>query len=143
MLDTLRAEYPRTFTRELANRWNMGLRTVIRKARELGIDKEPDFLPARRKEIGQLAKKARRPNPTKGMKGWFVPGSEAHRFTPETYRPLSPEARAQAIAKRNAAIDRDRLRLKYGMKPLTKLKLDPFAQPKRKAINAVSQQPNE
>ena len=73
------------YNRELAKLLNVSVRSVIRKARELNIDKEPGFLEKRRDEITKMAIKAHPPQPTKGKKGWSVPnsGPDIEIFTPE------------------------------------------------------------
>jgi len=80
MIKKLKEEFPYRFSKELAAEFEIGYRTLIRKARELGIDKELGFLEKNRKKITQMAIKARPLNPTSGLKGWSVPNSENTRF---------------------------------------------------------------
>lgn len=125
MLDRLKNEFPTSYNRKLAADLGVSMRSLIRKARELGIEKEAGFLDKRRNEISRMASEAKPPNPTKGKKGWCVPNSEATRFKPgqpsrmKTDRELAQKVRR----KRNETIRRERIRLKIGLKPLTKLKL--------------------
>lgn len=61
MVKKLRIEFPREFTRVLAKELGVSPRSVIRKARELGIDKIPNFLDINRKEITRMATEAHPP----------------------------------------------------------------------------------
>lgn len=72
--------FPKEYSRDLAANMGVSLRSVIRRARELGVDKESDFLEKRRAQITQLAQAAKPPHPMKGVKGWSVPGSEKYRY---------------------------------------------------------------
>lgn len=125
MVDTLKKEFPTSYNAELANALEVSSRSLIRKARELGLDKEPDFLKKRRLDIGRMAKKARGTNSTKGQKGWSVPGGESYRFRPG-HVPTTKTDRAlveRIREKRNETLRRERIRVKYGMEQLTKLRI--------------------
>jgi hypothetical protein len=124
MIDSLVRLFPVTFNRVLAKQLGIGWRSLVRKARDLGIEKEPDFLEKRRKEITDLAVKANH-NPNTGKRGWSVPNSEFTRFKPGniSVMKVNPDVVEKVRVKRNKTIKRERLRLKYGMPPLTKLKL--------------------
>lgn len=80
MVEILKDQFSTTFNRRLAEKLGVSMRTLIRKARELELDKEDDFLIKRRKEITLLSIKAHPENPKKGVKGWSVPNSENTRF---------------------------------------------------------------
>ena len=55
MLSKLYRDFPKKFNRELAAELGVSVRTLIRKARELGINKEPDFLDRNREVISRMA----------------------------------------------------------------------------------------
>lgn len=125
MIAKLRAEFPVRFNRELANDMGISWRSLVRKARELGIEKEEGFLDKNRTAIVVMIKKVRRPNPTKGMKGWSVPNSEQYRYKKGNVSIMSdPERHRKAQEKRNATIRSERIRIKYGLPQQTKLKLN-------------------
>ena len=125
MLFILQSEFSTTFNKDLAKKLNVGWRTLIRKARALGLEKESDFLEKNRIEIEKLAKAALKPQPTKGLKGWSVPNSEKTRFKPGNISPMSYDNLVveKCRTSRNKTIRRERIRLKCGLAPLTKLKL--------------------
>lgn len=92
MIRTLKFYYPYMFNRDLAQLLRISPRSLIRKARELGLQRPPDFLEKNRQAIKQRAgaaikargdvrgtwyKKGTRANPD----GEFKPG---HKETPET-----------------------------------------------------------
>lgn len=54
-LKLLRAYFPIMFNRPLAKQIGVSMRTLIRKARELGLEKKPGFLEERRRDIQRLA----------------------------------------------------------------------------------------
>lgn len=117
-------EFPIRFTREIANELKLGLRTIIRRARELGVDKEENFLEKRRDKISRMAQLSRPENPTKGDSSFRIPGGEKHQFK-KGHVP-NPEIVAKALKSRKETIKRERIRLKYGLRPITKMKLDPY-----------------
>ena len=89
MLDYLRRHYPTTLNEELAGCLGVSLRTLVRKARELGLVKDPAWLTAVWNERLYLANAAyrRKGNPggfKKGVRsnpdGEFKPG---HKESPE------------------------------------------------------------
>ena len=125
MIEIITSKFATSFNRDLADELGVGVRTVIRKARELGLEKEAGFLEKNRREISQMAKEARRPNPTKGQKGWSVPGSEKYRFKPGHIPAMkdNPELIERVHRKRNETIRNEKFRLKVGLEPETKLRL--------------------
>ena len=125
MIKTIKEKFPKEYNRELANELGISMRTLIRKARELGIEKEDGFLMKRKEEIQVMARKKRRPNSTKGLKGWCVPNSEATRFKPGNISPMSvdPGLVEKVRIKRNKTIARERARLRMGLEPLTRLNI--------------------
>ncbi|NDV83413.1 hypothetical protein [Bacteroides sp. 51] len=125
MIQKLIDSFPYTFNNRLAKDLGVSQRSLIRKARELGLEKEPDFFENHRGEMTQMAIAARRPNPTKGMKGWCVPGGEATQFKPGNIPAIKkdPMLVQRIREKRNNTIARERMRLRLGLDPLTKLKL--------------------
>jgi len=80
MDNRLRLLFPITFTRELSESMGISRRSIIRRVRELGIEKEPDFLEKNRDQITKMATEAHPPHPMKGVRGWCVPNSQQTRF---------------------------------------------------------------
>ena len=120
MIDKLKSEFPYRFSRDIGKDLGLSIRTIIRKARELGLEKESEFLDTNRTEISKRAQEARPYNPTKGMKGWSVPGGEKHRFQPGHVPQNNPE---KSRLTRNETIRKEKQRIKYGLPQKTKLKL--------------------
>ena len=124
-LDLIKGKFSTTFNNDLALELGCGCRTVIRKAREFGLEKEVGFSDKRRPEIIKRSTAVKRPNPTKGLKGWVVPGGEKFQFK-KGHVPASknnPEIAKKMKDSRNNLIRRERIRLYYGLEPLTKIKL--------------------
>lgn len=126
-LKILSQKFPVTFNRELAKEINVSMRTLIRKARELGLVKEPGFLDKHRATIAKMAV-ANNYNKYTGCKGWCVPNSEATRFKKgQTSRMKTDRGLVEKVHKaRNETIRRERIRVKYGLKKLTNLNLKSF-----------------
>jgi hypothetical protein len=113
-LKLLRDYFPTMFNKPLAAWIGVSMRTMIRKARELGLEKKPGFLDERRKDISALAaeslkksenvitrfKKGVRNNPA----GEFKPG---HVESPETKAKRS-EALKHSWKKRKARLELDK-----------------------------------
>lgn len=125
MIETLKKKFPIEYNKYLAIEIGVSIRTLIRKARELRIDKEPGFLEIRRNEISRLANAFRSPNPTKGQKGWCVPNSEASRFKPGNISPMavSQKVRDKVRKSRLKTIADERYRIREGLDRLTKMRL--------------------
>lgn len=124
MHDLLIAKFPVTFNRVLAKELGVSMRSLTREARKLGIEKIPGFLEKNRNEISRMAVQAHPAHPFKGVKGWCVPNSEKSRFQiGQTSVMSDPEICKRVHQKRNATIARDKIRRKYGLSPITKLKL--------------------
>ncbi len=136
MLDYLKVNFPIQYTPDLVAYLQISRRTIERKARELGLEKEPGFLEKRRETISKMAVAAHPGNPHKGERGWTVPNSETTRFKPGHIPAIvnNPEIRKKCTALRNETIRIERMRIKYGLPQNTKLKLDPYAQPKIKQL---------
>lgn len=134
MVDKLSAEFPNRFSRDIGNDLGISIRTVIRKAREMGLEKENDFLEKNREEISNRAQIARPENPTKGLKGWSVPNSEAYRFKKGNVPPNknNPELVERSARTRNETIRKERMRIKYNLPQQTNLNLNPYSYPKTK-----------
>lgn len=124
MIEILSKKFPISFNRELAKELNVSMRTLIRKARELKLEKEPGFLEKNRKTITQMAV-ANNYNKYTGVKGWSVPNSENTRFKKGRQSPMksNPELVEKVRVKRNETIKRERIRMRLGFSPLTKLNL--------------------
>ncbi len=126
MLKKMEEEFAFRFNIDLAKEMGIGLRTVVRKARELGLDKEPFFVVNNIKEMTRRAVIHRGENPTTGLKGWSVPNGEKTRFKNGHPSPMKdPEILKKAVDSRNDTIRIERLRMKYGLDQETKLRLNP------------------
>ena len=125
MVDIITSKFATSFNRDLADELGVSMRTMIRKARELGLEKEHGFLDKNRKKISQMARDARSPNPTKGQKGWSVPGGERYQFKPGHVPAMknNPELIERVHRKRNETIRNEKFRLRVGLHPETKLRL--------------------
>lgn len=124
MIDKMIAEFPIRFAEDLAKEFGVGKSTIIRKARELKLEKEPEFLSKRKYAISALAQAAKAPNPMKGIRGWSVPNGEAYRFKKGNISPMGDlEIRERSRKSRNKTIKSEKLRIKYGLEQKTKLKL--------------------
>lgn len=89
--------FPIMFNKPLAKWIGVSQRTMIRKARELGIEKEENFLDTRRDDINALLSEALKKAPdTNGTR--FKKGIHASRGTEfKKGHILSPEAEARRI----------------------------------------------
>lgn len=124
MINIIKEKFPNTFSIDIANNLNISIRSVIRKARQLGIEKEVNFLEKNKEEIQKRSRKNRPTNKTKGLKGWSVPNSESTRFKPGNIPPnKDPEILKKQVAARNETIRMERFRINNGLKQKTKLKL--------------------
>jgi len=126
MLDTLNAKFSTSYNKELAKKIGVSWRSLVRKARELGIEKEPGFLETHRQEITSMAVKANH-NPNTGNKGWSVPGGENHRYGKGHVPSMKTDRKVveKVRNKRNETIKRERFRVQYGLPQKTKLNLLP------------------
>ncbi len=120
MIDKLKTEFPNRFSRDIGKDMGISIRTVIRKARELNLEKIDNFLDQNRNEITRLAQENKQSNPMKGVKGFVVPGGEKHQFKKGHTPKNNPE---QSRITRNETIHREKLRIKYGLPQKTKLNL--------------------
>jgi len=116
MLQRLREEYPVRYNRELSRDLGVSVRSLIRKARELGVRKEDRFIEKRMAEIEKMAnsaaKKSKRPN----MKGRHL--NPAGEFKPGHKE--SAETKRRRIAALKDTAYREKVRLKYGLPRKTK-----------------------
>lgn len=125
MIEKLINEFPYRFNRVLASELGVSPRSLIRKARELRIEKEPGFLEKNRDVITRMAVEAHPPQQTKGKKGWSVPNSEHTRFKKGSISVMAidPDVVEKVRRSRNKTIRREKLRIKYGLPQKTRLKL--------------------
>lgn len=113
MLDYLRRHYPTTLNEELAGCLGVSKRTMIRKARELGLEKDPKWLLSvweERRQLARIVSKRKgypggfRKGERTNSEGWFKKG---HKLSPDEltkksrkikqwYRSHPVEARAKA-----------------------------------------------
>jgi hypothetical protein len=96
MLDKFKREFPHKFNRELAQEFGVSYRTVVKKARQLKLEKQTNFLQLNKPIIQKMARVA-----------------------------TTVEVIQRVHSKRNASIKRDKLRLAYGLDPYLKMKLNP------------------
>lgn len=95
-LKLLKDYFPTMFNKPLARWIGVSLRTLIRKARELGLEKKPGFLQERRRDIQRLAADAIRRSGNKATR--FKKG--VHNNPAGEFKPghrLSPEAKAKQV----------------------------------------------
>lgn len=121
MLERLLKEFPVRFNKELAKDLKVGWRTVVRKARELGIDKEPGFLDKRRVEITEMVAIAKENKPD-----WYVPHKESKGFIANRFKKGERQGDkqiAKAVASRNKTIKSERARIALGLPQETKIRL--------------------
>jgi hypothetical protein len=125
MVETLRNEFPTSFNKELAKKLGVSWRSLVRKARELGIEKEANFIESRRPEIVKMIARVRKANPKQTGKGFVVPNSEQYRFKAgHVPRMKHDRGLIDKVHKtRNETIKRERIRIKYGLPRITKLNL--------------------
>ena len=113
-LKLLRTYFPIMFNQPLAKWIGVSMRTLIRKARELGLEKKPGFLQERKRDIQRLAGDAIRASDHKNTRfkkgvhsnpaGEFKPG---HVESPETKAKRS-ESLKYAWKVRKAKIELDK-----------------------------------
>lgn len=165
MLTKLEQCFPTRYNRELAKEIGVSIRTLIRKARELGIEKEPGFLDKRRDEITEMAKATepwKHPESIRTQKAPAPEGFKACQFQPGEHRypevgfkkgqpspMLDPEIREKAHKNRNKTIAKDRDRINRGLSPRTKLVKNVTNEKKllkhvvNRTTKQMSQQPNK
>lgn len=68
MLQAVCERFPFEFSRDLAKELGVGWRILIRKARELRVEKEPDFCSKHRAEAVKKIALVRKPNPNPNQK---------------------------------------------------------------------------
>lgn len=124
MITIVREQFPLTFNKELAAQLGVSWRSLIRKARELGIEKEPGFLDKNRETITRMGVE-KNYNKYTGCKGWSVPNSEATRFKPGNISAMvtNPDVVQKVRKTRNETIRRERIRIRLGLTRLTNLNL--------------------
>ena len=112
-LDRLYKEFPLRFNKELARDLGVSWRTLVRKARSLGIEKDPDFYNKNRKEIAMRA--------SANSRYTYVAPSAA--FLKNSYKKGErPNIDYKAMGeKRSKAVELDRTLIAYGMKPKTRI----------------------
>lgn len=121
MIEKMKTEFPNRFTKDIADELNLGNRTIVRKAREMGLKKVEGFLDIKRKEIVELIQKNKGPHPHKGDSSYTIPNGEKHRFK-KGHVPVPCDYK-KATERRNEIIRQEKMRIKYGLPQKTKLKL--------------------
>lgn len=122
----LEANFANTSNDECARHCGCSPRTVIRKARAMGLDKSRDFM---RQAQANAAEAARIMNQGEGNSGKanLLKYGKAHQFKPGiTSRQRLGDEREnerlrKAHKKRNETISKDYLRLRWGFEPKTRL----------------------
>lgn len=119
MINKLHDLFPVMKTEDLAIDLGVSPRTVVRKARELGISKDPQWLSDVWEENRRLAQTINRIHPNKGSEN-FVKLGAAHRFKPG-HPPvqLSEEAKLRLHRRKAAIIRENTRRRKKGLPKLT------------------------
>lgn len=94
MIKILENRFHNTFNAVLARELKVSVRTLIRKARQIGLEKEPGFLEKNRATISKMAQKSRPKNDQETIKR-ITEAGKAYRFKkgniPPTIRKYSPE----------------------------------------------------
>lgn len=120
MIDKIIKEFPVRFTKDIAKDLNLGYRTIIRKARELGVEKIENFKAINQSKINQLISENHAPNPYKGQKGFIIPNSKKYHFK----KGEKPNVDySKIVDKRNELIRKEKMRLRYGLAQKSKIKI--------------------
>jgi len=124
-LSYLNENFANSFNKDIAKHLSIGWRSVVRKARELQLEKEDGFLDNHRDVISKMATDSHPEHPHKGDKGWCVPNSLHTRFKPGHISEMANnrELVLRVHEKRNATIKSERIRIRIGLQPKTKMKL--------------------
>lgn len=78
----LRLNFPHMATEICALMLGISNRTCVRRARELGLQKTPQFMKEAQAHTAKKAKESHLKNGTYRPKGYIIPGSEKYRFKP-------------------------------------------------------------
>lgn len=120
-LDQLTLLFPVTWNKELAKQFNCGWRTVVRKARELNLEKSESF-----RDSIDFSSFGKGNEPwNKGIKGLpMVPECVAKQFKKGNPSVMKDPAVAQRVrTRRNETIRIEKLRIKNDLPQKTKLKI--------------------
>ena len=112
MLTMIKALFPITFDSSLAMCLRVSKRSLIRKARELGLEKEPGFVEKRKEDI--RARQSEALKKTTNTRTRFKKGE--HRNPAGEYKPghrETPEERDKRVAAYKATIRRKRLQVRF------------------------------
>jgi hypothetical protein len=119
-LQYLQENFPHKTNKELAAHFNVGWRTIVRKARELNIQKAEDFRDSI--DFSEFGKGNIPCN--KHIKGLMIPGSEKGWFKKGNIPPNKDPLIAKKVSEnRKKLIEKEKFRLKHGLPQMTKLKL--------------------
>lgn len=125
MDEYMRKHFPNTTNEVLGEYFGCSTRTVIRRARVLGVSKSKAFMKQMQKEGAAAAKYFNIKHGRYPPKGFHIPNRELSYFKPG--RKESKSAMKKRVAKvtesRNATIAKERARLRAGLQPLTKMRL--------------------
>lgn len=78
----LKLNYPHTRTLICALKLGISLRSCVRLARKLGVEKTPQFMRECQEFTSRKAKESHIANGTYPPKGFIIPGGEKYRFKP-------------------------------------------------------------
>ena len=124
----LAERYPVTKNAELAERLGVSWRTVVRLAHARGLAKSREFIVAVQREGAEAARVMNSGEGNKGKANLLKYGA-AYRFKPGVSsverlgEDVERERLRKAHEKRNATIRRERVRIKWGLPQLTKMRL--------------------
>ena len=117
-LKLLRDHFPTMFNGPLAAWIGVSVRTMIRKARELGLEKRPGFLEDRRRDIQQLAREAlRRSGKTGGRFQKGIRNNPAGEFKPGHIESPETKAKRTEALKHSWKVRKARLELQKNLHP--------------------------
>jgi hypothetical protein len=120
-LEDLKKNYSMTRNKELAAKCNTSIRSMVRKAQELGLEKDPSFRDSIDFASFRKGTKPWNKGKTLGAPG---PNQAATLFKKGRKAPTKdPDILKKAVDSRNETIRKEKLRLRYGMDAKTKLNL--------------------
>lgn len=120
MIKTLDQKFSDTENKELAIELGVSPRTLVRKARERGLEKDPVWLAAKWEENRKLAHFANRIKPNAGQMN-LVEAGKPYRFQKGHPKlELSKEVRERASRRRVLIMKENRRRKMKGLAPMTK-----------------------
>ena len=123
----VRERFPYEFTKPLAKELGVAWRTLLRRARKLGVDKEEGFLDKHRSEITDMAARGLRtmsPEAKERMRPkQFSKGFIENQFKKGNVPAIvtDPEVRKKVSATRRKLMEEDRWLIAHQLPPKTKM----------------------